>query len=63
LQSIGVSAKSAKRGVARVRINEPVDLLRFTPISSLFVKNIPWNINYIPVDIFPECLDLELKPY
>ena len=43
-------------------INEPVDLLFFGPISSLFEKNNPGNINYMPVVIFFECLNLEPKP-
>ncbi len=40
-------------------MNEPVGLLYFGPISSLYEKNNPRNINYMPVVIFFVCLGLE----
>ncbi|MFT5699084.1 MAG: hypothetical protein ACI8ZB_001941 [Desulforhopalus sp.] len=42
-------------------INEPVDLLPFAPISSLYENNNPRNINYMPVVVFFVGLDLEPK--
>ncbi len=44
-------------------IYEPVDLMYFHPISSLYEKFYPRNINYIPVVKFFVCLDIEQKTY
>jgi len=44
-------------------MNEPVALMSFRPISSLYEKFYPRNINYMPVVKFFVCLDLERKSY
>ena len=42
---------------------ESVDLLCFRPISALYEKNNPRNIDYMPPVIFFICLDLERKSH
>ncbi len=44
-------------------MDEPVDLMYFCPISALYEKIYPRNINYMPVVNFFVCLDLEQKSY
>ena len=56
------SLRARYKNSGSVVIYEPVDLLFFGPISSLYEKNNPRNISYMPVVIFFVCLDLESKP-
>ncbi len=44
-------------------MDEAVDLMYFCPISALYEKIYPRNINYMPVVNFFVCLDLEQKSY
>jgi hypothetical protein len=37
--------------------------MSFRPISALYEKIYPWNINYMPAVNFLVCLDLERKSY